>query len=694
MAATAAAGTGASAPDIVAEVPICAADNPFCAGSATPLITPTSTGVAPPNTVLAECSTVPIDLRPAGVNIMIGVDGSDSMAAHWSDIQKSIRSLRQNNPNAAFGAHLFWGNPVDPLTDSSNMNMSNNGCKEVHNQQLELGMHSADDLVSFFGDEPPGGTIFGVYQVAPVIDPLNTYLETITALSDPTRTNYLVVFTSGNDNCFGSALVDGALKLSAYEKLAIELNKHNIRLIPVGLDDPAMQREGMLSPFVGTTGGGGLSTDYAVLETMLKNGGSGLSEVPRIDTPEELAKLVSVVGQTVNNCRFELPSALDANSSLNPFEITFNINGVTVPRDRAQLDGWDFVNNGTSAVEFFGQGCEAVQAGQMLQAKKSCAQDICGTAAVSIETKPRVVQLLLDGSASRLECVDGSLDCISLPGSFEGRPPTYWEVVMQAVESALLSPVNADVSFGMQFFPSKDAMAFECSIASAPEIPPAPSTQISLMRAMLEKLPFGLSPVVGVMESVAAAPGSLVDPGAIGAIVLLSDGGDNCSGDEQPVIVSRLAAASKKLSDLGVKVYAIRYGSADSESPEQAEQLNAIAMNGGTAQTVGSTTYIDAKTPEDLTSALAVISDKLATCSFALSGLAPDVDKDRTSLFLNGQQIGFDALGTRADGWNWLDAERTTVELYGEACNAFKASRRARLALEFGCQPVAVPSPD
>jgi hypothetical protein len=214
------------------------------------------------------------------------------------------------------------------------------------------------------------------------------------------------------------------------------------------------------------------------------------------------------------------------------------------------------------------------------------------------------------------------------------------------------------------------------------------------MRAMLEKLPFGLSPVVGVMESVATAPGSLVDPGSIGAVVLLSDGGDNCSGDAQAQIVSRLAAATNKLSDLGVKVYAIRYGSAGSETPEQAEQLNAIAMNGGTAQTVGSTTYIDAKTPVDLTTALAVISDKLATCSFVLSGIAPNVDKDRTSLFLNGEQIGFDAMGTGADGWHWIDAERTTVELYGEACATFKSSRRARLALEFGCEPVTVPSPD
>lgn len=695
-AASAGAPAAATMPDagVIEAKPICPPDNPFC--QKPPLVTPMMTGMPGSQPTATECGTLPIDLTPAGVNIMIGIDGSASMASHWSDMTTAIRSLRQNNPNAAFGAHLFWADPVDPLTDQSTSNNSNNGCKEVHNKWLELGAHDADELVGFFGDEPPGGTIFDVYQVAPVIDPLNSYLETVTALSDPTRTNYLVVFTSGNDNCFGSAFINSAEKFGAYEKLAIELNKRNIRLIPVGLDDPAAERpqQGMMGPFLGTTGGGSLPTDYEVLGRMLEYGGSGLTEVPRIDTPEKLAELVSVVGQTVNNCRFELPPSLDANASLNPFEVTFGINGTPVPRDRQRVNGWDFVSDSTTSVEFFGQGCQAVQAGQMLQASKSCSQDICGTAAVSVETKPRVVLLLLDSSASRIECVDGSFDCLSLPGSSEDRPPSYWEIVMHSVESALMSPVNADVSFGIQFFPGKEAMALECAVGLEPEFPPAPTAQISILRAMLEKLPLGLSPVVGVMESVAATPGDLANPGVVGAVVLLSDGGDNCSGAEQPEIVSRLGAAAKTLSDVGVRTYAIRYGSAEGETPEQAEQLNAIVNNGGTAQTGASTAYIDAKTEEELTAALAAISDKLATCSFTLGEVAPDVDKDRTSVFLNGEQIGFDAMAMKLNGWNWVDAERTTVELYGEACETFKTSRRTRVAVEFGCEPEIVQGPD
>jgi hypothetical protein len=202
-----------------------------------------------------------------------------------------------------------------------------------------------------------------------------------------------------------------------------------------------------------------------------------------------------------------------------------------------------------------------------------------------------------------------------------------------------------------------------------------------------------LSPDVGIMESVAAAPGRLAEPGVIGAVVLLSDGGDNCSGDTQAQIVSRLGAAAKKLADAGVKTYVIRYGSADGETPEQAEQLNAIATNGGTAA-IGSVAYIDAKNENELSSALAAISDRLATCSFKLGNVQAQVDKSRTNLFLNGEAIGFDSKAAKQDGWSWIDAEQTTIELYGDACTSFKTSRKTRIVVEFGCEPTIVTGPD
>lgn len=683
----------AEADAVVEAAPVCDASNPFCSKSPV-LQTSTSTTLIP---MMTDCGSTPIDLKPAGVNIMLAIDGSAAMAKHWDDIGTAIRSLREANPTASFGVHVFWADAIPLESSDQALNNTNNACLEVHNKVLDLGDHTAQQLVDFMGSEPQGGQVIeDVYQVVTLIDPLNTYLTSTTELSDPTRTNYLLVFTNAQENCFGSAFTGAKDKLNAYTKLAIELSKKNIRLVPVGMTEPASQADMMnaFGPgFVGTNIMN-LKSDYEVLGTMLEHGGTTLQEVPRIDTPQNLKQLVSVVGAAVNNCRFSLPTSLDQSQSVNAFEVAFSINGKTVPRDRHRDNGWDFVRGSTSEVEFFGQGCQAIQAGNELVAGKSCATDICGKAAVNVSTKPRVVMLLLDSSGSRTECADGSFDCFSL-GSDPNHTLSYWEVVQRAVGSVLLAPVNDDVAFGMHFFPSKNAEQFTCDVAPEPEIPPGPGLQIEIMKAMLEKLPLGLSPQVAVMESVAAQPGPLVAPDVVGAVVLLSDGGDNCTGDPQAQIVSRLGDAAKDLFDRGVRSFAIRYGSADGETADAAEQLNAVTINGGTepANHADGPAYIDAKTPEEFESALTSISDQLATCAFQLGDVGPDVDRDRASLFLDGEQIAFDAMATKQDGWSWADPGQSSIELYGEACSNFKSNRHTSIVVEFGCMPVLV-SPD
>jgi hypothetical protein len=151
-----------------------------------------------------------------------------------------------------------------------------------------------------------------------------------------------------------------------------------------------------------------------------------------------------------------------------------------------------------------------------------------------------------------------------------------------------------------------------------------------------------------------------------------------------------------KLLAMGVKTYAVRYGSEGGRTPEGEEQLRALVTSGGTAIVdpidATKTPYVDANTAEELGAALADIADRLATCSFALDGL-PDngAEKDKANLYLNGEVIPFDSMATKKDGWGWVDAERTTVELYGDSCTAFKTNRRTSIVVELGCPTVTVP---
>ena len=97
---------------------------------------------------------------------------------------------------------------------------------------------------------------------------------------------------------------------------------------------------------------------------------------------------------------------------------------------------------------------------------------------------------------------------------------------------------------------------------------------------------------------------------------------------------------------------------------------------------------VDAK--ERFLEALAGISDTLATCSFALGNLPANADKANANIYLNGEVIPFDSANAKANGWGWLDAEKTNVQMYGEWCKAFKTNRKTSVVVEFGCAPVVL----
>ena len=149
-----------------------------------------------------ECGNLPIDLTPVGVNIMVAVDGAASMKTHWQRIQSAVKALADGHPSAAVGLQVFWGELVGDLQEGL---AKSNWCGGTNNNILDVGANTAQSLVKFLGAAPPGPDfVGGLWETSPVIEPLNYYLKNATKLADPTRTNYLVFITNGNDNCFGS----------------------------------------------------------------------------------------------------------------------------------------------------------------------------------------------------------------------------------------------------------------------------------------------------------------------------------------------------------------------------------------------------------------------------------------------------------------------------------------------------------
>jgi hypothetical protein len=654
-----AAARDASAPRLPSDP--CPVDNPFCRDE-------------PPGTPPPGCTAQKFDLRPAGVNVVVAVDGSKSMTPFWPQIRDAVADMMTKNKSIRFGADLFWADVVESVDEGL---QRINACGDTQHKLLDLGLDQGAKLGDLFGTEPPGPGIF-FWDFTPVADPLNYYLINQTALSDPQSTNYLVLISDGNDNCYGNFWAGEADKRLAYEKLSRELVKKNIRVLPVGFNAASDQIN---------LDGSKVVSDFGALDTIAVHGGTGLDKALAADDPEQLAVAIEAVSQRIASCRFQIPAALDPTQNVNPFALEFLLNGMPVTRDRAEKQGWNFVQGNLSEVEFFGQSCQAVRAGVKLEAQKSCnATEVCGNAATKVSAKPRAVQYLLDRSASMGACTAGFLDCI--PGITPSL--TWWGVAARAISSSVTAPVNDDVEFGLKYFPNSNE--FGCNVSDDPEIAPAPGTAIALIGNVLHNLPTGSTPLIAGLERVAANPGRLADPQVTGALIVVSDGGESCEAIEQPVKVQRLAVAARTLKAAGVRVFAVRFGAKGDDFADQDAQLRAIVREGGTAtgdaDDPNNVPYLEAPDADSLNLKLSTISEQLAACSLELGALDPKADKDQVNLYLNGDIVRFDSQTTKQDGWGWLDAAQTQIELYGPTCTAYKNSRTTSINIEVGCTPV------
>ena len=221
-----------------------------------------------------------------------------------ADVQAAVRRLHAQNPSGGFGVHMFFGNFIEDLDA---LIMKSNLCGKTENQVLDVAQRTADELVAFMGDGPPGPP--GFFPSSPLVEPINYYLTNATQLADPTRTNYLVIITDGVDNCFGSIFTNPT-------------------------DKPLRSRRSRSSSPNATSAWFRSASWPASRTAWRPTSGPRLASGARYAGPkrrrspravvhgrraEDLIAAVDQVGSAVGNCRFSVPAALDPTQSVNPF---------------------------------------------------------------------------------------------------------------------------------------------------------------------------------------------------------------------------------------------------------------------------------------------------------------------------------------------------------------------------------------
>jgi hypothetical protein len=277
----------------------------------------------------------------------------------------------------------------------------------------------------------------------------------------------------------------------------------------------------------------------------------------------------------------------------------------------------------------------------------------CGTDEFTTTALPPNLLIVLDRT--------GSMD-----GEVAGSGgQTRWEVAAAAVES-VLSNYEGSVNFGLNLFSACTGNG----CAPGTIVQPIGATAAAINQAVAQAtLCFSGENETVIGGTLASLVGeqSLQEPGRDNAILLLTDGHDNCGGG------GAQAAADLLNQTVPVKVYVVGFSSG-----VDATELDGIAQAAGTAP------YYQADDATQLNAALQAIAGSVATCTFVLD-TTPDGD---IYVFFNNDPSGVPKDGT--DGWTY-DPDTRTLTFHGAACDAIKDGDVDDIDVVFGC---AAPTPD
>jgi hypothetical protein len=161
-------------------------------------------------------------------------------------------------------------------------------------------------------------------------------------------------------------------------------------------------------------------------------------------------------------------------------------------------------------------------------------------------------------------------------------------------------------------------------------------------------------------------------------ILLATDGEPSCAGKEKGGDDARAAAreAVESAASSGFDTFVVGISTTKKSA---SMTLTELATAGKRAPSSG---YYLANTQDELVTALKAITSAAASCRFPLSAKPPVPDHV-------GVSIGADRVAKdtgHKDGWDYVDADYSAVELFGSSCETVKASGADAVSVVFGCK--------
>ncbi len=287
--------------------------------------------------------------------------------------------------------------------------------------------------------------------------------------------------------------------------------------------------------------------------------------------------------------------------------------------------------------------------------------------------------LLLDRSGSMSLTWDG------LP--FGVGLPSRWMIMRDTLDE-VLRPYDRELSLGVKVFPR----GIDCDVGGGLDVRPQVGAVDRVLDVFDRWIPEGGTPAAQALVASLRDLETVADGPRV--IVMAMDGGPNCNPDpgvapdmcvctgprraclapapDGPQSCLDSAATLEVVRDAyetqGVPVVVV--GIDDPSRPDLSDFLDEMAVAGGWPRPVGSERrFYNAREPEDLTVAFGEIAELISRC--VLAAPEPPPEGSTVVVRLDGELVPRDP--AHVDGWDWADASRGALALFGSSCDAFRA---------------------
>jgi len=207
--------------------------------------------------------------------------------------------------------------------------------------------------------------------------------------------------------------------------------------------------------------------------------------------------------------------------------------------------------------------------------------------------KPPDLMIVLDRTYSMANRPDGTWP----PNTPAGLDDTKWAIAVRTIDAITAAPADATIRFGLELFPHdpgggacptldgvfQDQVTTNPNCQSGDVVVPVGGGSAAAIAAAIPRdtTPLcGTTPIGSALKTAADALAKIADPSRAQFVVLVTDGGENCTSD--PVGVATALAAS------GVRLFVVGFGTTTDAGATSLDVtlLDDLACVGGTASNV------------------------------------------------------------------------------------------------------------